>query len=68
MIPMRNCGIVAPLVRRILRVYGSGMKSRHASAPVPPEQLQPVRHEKIELMNGEQLALLDRVLPQLESL
>ncbi len=54
------------LVRRILRVYGSGMKSRHAAAPVPPEQLKPVLHEKIERMNGEQLALLDRVLPRLE--
>jgi hypothetical protein len=49
-----------------LRVFGSGMKSHCASAPVPPEQLKPVRHEKIERMNGEQLALLDRVLPQLE--
>jgi len=27
------------------------MKSRHASAPVPPEQIKPVRHEKIERMN-----------------
>jgi hypothetical protein len=43
------------------------MKSRHASAPVPPEQTKPVRHEKIERMNGEQLALLDRVLLQLKA-
>jgi len=28
----------------------------------PPEQLKPVRPGKIERMNGEQLALLDRVL------
>jgi hypothetical protein len=55
-------------VRRVLRVSGSGMKSHCASAPVSPEPLQPVRHdEKIERMNGEQLALLDRVLPQLEA-
>jgi hypothetical protein len=44
------------------------MKRHCASAPVPPEPLKPVRHGKIERMNGEQLALLDRVLPQLESL
>ena len=43
------------------------MKSSHASAPVPPEKLRPVLHEKIERMNGEQLALLDRVLLQLEA-
>jgi hypothetical protein len=55
------------LVGRVLRADGSGMKSHCASAPVPPEQLKPVRHGKIERMNGEQLALLDRVLPQLET-
>jgi hypothetical protein len=43
------------------------MKSRHAAAPVPPEQLKPVLHEKIERMNGEPLALPDRVLLQLET-
>jgi hypothetical protein len=59
---------LAALVRRVLRVSGFGIKSHCASAPVPPEQLKPVRHEKIERMNGEQLALPDRVLPQLESL
>ena len=32
---------------------GSGMKSHCASAPVPPEQLKPVRHGKIERMNGD---------------
>jgi len=42
------------------------MKSGYVSAPVPPEQLKPVLHEKIERMTGEQLALLDRVLLQLE--
>jgi hypothetical protein len=43
------------------------MKSPCASAPVPPEPLKPVRPEKIERMNGEQLALPDRVLLQLET-
>ena len=43
------------------------MKSSHASAPIPPEKLKPVLHEKIERMNGEQLMLLDRVLLQLEA-
>jgi hypothetical protein len=42
------------------------MKSHCASASVPPEQFKPVLYEKIERMNGEQLALPDRVLPQLE--
>ena len=36
----------------VLRVSGSGMKSHCASAPVPPEPLQPVRHGKIKRMNG----------------
>ena len=58
---------LAALVRRVSRLYGCGMKSHCASAPVPPEQLKPVLHEKIERMNGEQLALLDRVLLQLEA-
>jgi hypothetical protein len=58
---------LAALVRRVLGVYGSGMKSHCASVPVPAEQLKPVRHEKIERMSGEQLALLDRVLLQLEA-
>ena len=43
------------------------MNSRRASEPVPPEKLKPILHEKIERMNGEQLALLDRVLLQLEA-
>lgn len=55
------------LVRQVLRVYGSSMKNDHAAAPIPPEQLKPALHEKIERMNGEQLALLDRVLLQLEA-
>jgi hypothetical protein len=42
------------------------MNSR-ASRPLPPEQLKPALHEKIDRMNGEQLALLDRVLLQLEA-
>ena len=43
------------------------MNSSRASEPVPPEKLKPILHEKIERMNGEQLALLDRVLRQLEA-
>ena len=43
------------------------MKAGHASTSVPPEKLKPVLHEKIERMSGEQLALLDRVLLQLEA-
>lgn len=43
------------------------MKSSQASTPVQPEKLKPILHEKIERMNGEQLALLDRVLLQLEA-
>jgi hypothetical protein len=43
------------------------MRSSHASAPVEPEKLKPILHEKIERMNGEQLVLLDRVLMQLEA-
>lgn len=43
------------------------MKHSRASAPVEPEKLNLVLHEKIERMNGEQLALLDRVLLQLEA-
>jgi hypothetical protein len=43
------------------------MKSSHAAVPLEPEKLKPVLHEKIERMNGEQLALLDRVLLQLEA-
>ena len=50
-----------------MRVYGRGMKNSRASTPVEPEKLKRVLHEKIERMNGEQLALLDRVLLQLEA-
>ncbi len=50
-----------------LRVYGRGMKNSRSSAPVEPEKLKPVLHEKIDRMNDEQLALLDRVLLQLEA-
>jgi hypothetical protein len=42
------------------------MKRGAPSRPVPPEQLKPVLHEKIERMSGEQLSLLNRVLLQLE--
>ena len=48
-------------------VYCPAMSSSHTHAPVEPEKLKPVLHEKIERMNGEQLALLDRVLLQLEA-
>ena len=43
------------------------MRNSRASAPVEPEKLKPVLHEKIERMDGDQLALLDRVLRQLEA-
>jgi hypothetical protein len=52
---------------RMVNMYCSTMKSSGATAPVEPEKLKPVLHEKIERMNGEQLALLDRVLLQLEA-
>ena len=42
------------------------MKNGHSSAPVEPDKLKPILHEKIERMNGEQLALLERVLLQIE--
>ena len=45
-------------------VYHLDMKNRHT---LIPEQLKPVLHEKIDRMNGEQLALLNRVLLQLEA-
>lgn len=50
-----------------MRVYGHDMKNSCPGAPVEPEKLKPVLHEKIERMNGEQLVLLDRVLLQLEA-
>jgi hypothetical protein len=56
-------GLVSP----DLPVHGRGMKNSRAAAAVEPEKLKPVLHEKIERMNGEQLALLDRVLLQLEA-
>ena len=34
--------------------------------PVEPEKLKPVLHDKIERMDGQHLALLSRVLLQLE--
>lgn len=48
-------------------VYRPDMKHSRATAPVEPEKLKPALHEKIERMNSEQLALLDRVLLQLEA-
>lgn len=41
------------------------MKS--APLPVDPEKLKPVLHDKIERMDGQHLALLSRVLLQLEA-
>ena len=35
--------------------------------PVEPEKLKPVLHDKIERMDGQHLALLSRVLLQLEA-
>ena len=36
-------------------------------APIEPETLKPLLHEKIEHMNGHQLSLLNRVLLQVEA-
>jgi hypothetical protein len=63
---IRRPRLLGAFVRRVLRVSGSGLKSHCASAPVPPEPLQPVRHGKIERMNGEPIALPDRGLLQFE--
>ncbi len=42
------------------------MKRGLPASPVPPEQLKPFLHEKIERMSGEQLSFLNRVMLQLE--
>lgn len=43
------------------------MKSSQTAAPLEPEKLKPVLHEKIERMTDAQLVLLDRVLLQIEA-
>ena len=43
------------------------MKPALQPVPVEPETLRPVLHDKIERMDGQQLALLNRLLPQLEA-
>jgi hypothetical protein len=47
--------------------YLSSMKSAPQPLPVEPEKLKPVLHDKIERMDGQHLALLSRVLLQLEA-
>jgi len=47
--------------------YFTLMKIPPEPWPVEPEKLKPVLHEKIERMDGEQLALLSQVLHQLEA-
>jgi hypothetical protein len=43
------------------------VKISSAQNSIAPDQLKPLLHEKIDRMNPEQLALLDRVLLQLEA-
>ena len=43
------------------------MKPAPQSMPVEPEKLKPVLHDKIERMDGPHLAVLNRVLLQLEA-
>ncbi len=43
------------------------MKNSQTAAPLEPEKLKSVLHEKIERMTGAQLVLLDRVLLQIEA-
>lgn len=43
------------------------MRNRQAANTIPPDQLKPVLHEKIERMSDEQLVLLDHLLLQLET-
>jgi hypothetical protein len=43
------------------------MKPALQPLPVEPEKLKPVLHDKIERMDGQHLALLNRVLLQLEA-
>jgi hypothetical protein len=43
------------------------VKISSAPNPTEPDKLKPLLHEKIERMDREQLALLDRVLLQLEA-
>ena len=52
-----------------LREFGYLCFMKSASQPVPiePEKLKPVLHDKIERMDGQHLALLNRLLLQLEA-
>jgi hypothetical protein len=52
-----------------LRKFGylCSMKPASQSVPVEPEKLKPVLHDKIERMDGQQLAWLNRLLLQLEA-
>lgn len=43
------------------------MDSPSQPGPVPPEKLKPLLHDKIEHMNGRQLALVNQVLLQVEA-
>ena len=43
------------------------MKPASQSVSVEPEKLKPVLHDKIERMDGQQLAWLNRLLLQLEA-
>jgi hypothetical protein len=43
------------------------MKSASQPMPIEPEKLKPVLHDKIERMDGQHLALVNRLLLQLEA-
>jgi hypothetical protein len=47
--------------------YNYSMKPAPQSVSVEPEKLKPVLHDKIERMDGQQLAWLNRLLLQLEA-
>jgi hypothetical protein len=47
--------------------YLCSMKPASPPVPVEPEKLKPVLHDKIERMDGQHLALLNRLLLQLEA-
>jgi hypothetical protein len=47
--------------------YLGSMKSAPEPVPVELEKLKPVLHDKIERMDGQHLALLNRLLLQLEA-
>jgi hypothetical protein len=47
--------------------YLCSMKPASPQVPVEPEKLKPVLHDKIERMDGQHLALVNRLLLQLEA-